>query len=1271
MVARLHVYLLGGFQLQSKGAALPPIASRTGRSLLAYLLTHRERAHTRDLLVGKLWPDTEETKARRRLSQSLWHIQSVLAPIAGAEPFILTEPATIRFNTRSDAWIDVAEYEEQIALAKSSPPSAELDALRRAVELYRGDFMAGYYDEWAYQYQGPLRDDFVAALSKLTRMCKARGGYEEALGYAHQMVVQDPFREASHREIMRLSFLLGRYNEALQQYDRLSTLMQDELGVGPDPQSEALRREILDAREKGDRPFTPTPTSPLFEPGLAVDLVGREDERAGMIHRIERVLDGEGGVVLVEGESGVGKTHFLRQAADDANWRGVGIIWGESDPDMRRPYEALRNGLERVLSPLRASQLEETVEEVWLAQVSRVVPRLAELLPDLRRPPPLKPEEEPDRMREAFIRVFRSLAGVTPQAYFVDDIQWADEETLAVLVRLADVAREAGILLCLGYRSQEARERAVSWDAIRRLDTSARAERTALRALDLDETAELVHRATGRVVTDDFAEGLHYETGGNPLFVLETLRAMHEQDALDDLSRARLGTLGPELPLSPGVAQVIGRRVESAGPGVRPVLDAAAVYGPSADPAALVAVTGRSRAEVLTALDEAVRRRLLAEEERGFRFSHEQIQRVVYSQIEGERRVELHGRAGGYVEERAPGRVEDLAHHYAEAGEPEKAAGYLRLAAAAVLDVYAYDAGARHLERALAFADAAGWSADERYATLADYEEVLDVLGRRDEQEAVLDSMAELAGEAAPRVAEVLRRRAWFLANTSRFDEAEKYALEALEASPADERADALIALGMTLNLAGRQQEAVPLLEEAVACAGTDRQSASVAYALGSALSELAEYERAGAELEKALLAYRDLGDRRMATEVLNVLGAIAHESAASDAGEYHAQGIEEAQAIGYVRGVAVNCANLANVRRFAGLIEDARRLMARAAAGFAGIGDRRAEALLLVNRASLSHTYFGDDDSARNDAEVALELFRASGHGWGEAHCYDVLGGIAVREGNARRARDYYERGREAARTSGHRWLEANLLQALALLELEAGDAPAAMEHAEEAEAICEALDLRDASIVVRAIRARCLLALGRKVEALGLLRQSVGQLHDGVDQRYRVSYWHFVVAAAAGHDDEARIALDDAHRRLQAMLDRLPDGERTPAAERVPLHAEITEAWARTQPTQAVVQLPASGVPTGRPLRPDDYRNIEWTIHHPDDQSMAGADRRRRRLLRLLSEADEQGGSPTVEHLADALGASVATIRRDLKRLRSDGHDVRTRGARGPTGS
>lgn len=143
---RLEIRLLGGFQLGRDGRPLEQLPLRAARSLFAYLVLNRERSHTRDLLAGTFWPDFDESRARRRLSQALWQTQTTLGTADG-QRYLIGTPDTIRFNPEADFWLDVDEFLAALEEAADADRTTEIRVLTRAVELYRGDLLAGFYDD--------------------------------------------------------------------------------------------------------------------------------------------------------------------------------------------------------------------------------------------------------------------------------------------------------------------------------------------------------------------------------------------------------------------------------------------------------------------------------------------------------------------------------------------------------------------------------------------------------------------------------------------------------------------------------------------------------------------------------------------------------------------------------------------------------------------------------------------------------------------------------------------------------------------------------------------------------------------------------------------------------------------------------------------------------------------------------------------------------------------------------------------------------------------
>lgn len=537
----LHVHLFGGLHLRWLDDPLPPIRSRAARSLFAYLITYPDRPHTRDLLAGLFWPDMPDAQARRRLSQALWQVRQALKPLLSPQPYLLTDAETVQFNREASYWLDVQAFEGNLREARETerpPPGRALSLLKEAVALYTGDFLAGYYDDWAILEQERLRGLYLEALNRLVLLCKAQGLYEEALTHAAQLTRYDPLREEAHREVMRLYFLLGRPSEALQQYDLCCDLLAEELGAEPSSATTALYREInvrMEQETARRHPTLAAPSSPLLEGADTVPFVGRNEERAALVHAVEQALGGRGGIVLLEGEPGVGKTRLLQEVSEDATWRGLQVLWGRGrELGVSTPYGALREALERGLSPLRAGQLAELVEGVWLREVSQLVPQLAEWLPDLPPRVALEPEDAQRRLLEAITRVLLALAQVAPHLVILDDLQWADGGTLGVVAHLVPRLQERRMLVIVSFRGVEARARPEVWEALRALDPAGSHKRVVLGRLSAAETTELVQRGLGLISqAPHFETRVHRESGGNPLFVLEMLRALHDEGLLN------------------------------------------------------------------------------------------------------------------------------------------------------------------------------------------------------------------------------------------------------------------------------------------------------------------------------------------------------------------------------------------------------------------------------------------------------------------------------------------------------------------------------------------------------------------------------------------------------------------------------------------------------------------------------------------------------------------------------------------------------------------
>lgn len=1277
----LRIHLFGGFLLELGDVALPPIASRAGRSLFAYLVMHRGPPLQRDLLAGSFWPELPEGRARRRLSHTLWQIQDVVSE--GSVSYLAVTPDTLAFNTSTRYWLDVEEFDRSFDSSRVSlretPHGGILDAaaLRGCVELYRGDFLAGFYDDWVVVDQEHYRQRYLIALSRLVDVTKANGDYEEALAYARRLTHHDPLHEEVHQEVMRLCFLLGRTSEALQQFERCRSVLAEELGAKPSEPTVDLYQRILRQRRAGIRPLQGEERAVPLSGRLETPFVGREEERHRFVDYLERVLAGPGGVVLVEGEPGVGKTRLALEAADDAQWRGFEVSWGTCAPGTLRPFAPLVEVLES-LSALRAEQLSEQVTPVLLGEALRLAPGLRGRVLLSSAAAPLRPAEELTRMKEALVQTLGALGKIAPHLVIVDDVHWADQDTLSVLTQMGPRLASSRILLLLLYRSEEARGDPEVWDVLRHLDRAAGLGRIVLSPFSVFELEDMVKRILGLARLEPAVVAqLHRRTGGNVLFILETLLALRDQglfEVEDPAGVLKHQLAGPTMPVAPRVRSVIDARMSLLGDDVSAVYEVAAVCGDRVDVTLLATGADLPRSSVLDAVDELLHRGLIRDEGDGrYRITHDQVRQVVYERIDEGRRVELHRRVAEALVEIHPEDVEAIGHHFREGAIPDQAASFLLKAGLRAEELNAYATARQHLQAARVAASQAMWPQEAQYEVLGHLEAVLNVLGRRSEQHEVIEEMVTLAGSRTELNGDLERRRAWLLAHIGDLARAEESARRsvALERRRGDRAALAasMVALGTSLRWSGRPLQAVPHLDAAVeAATGDNKKRAEALTELSSTLVEVHRSAEALPHLEEALGIFRELGDLRGEAEVAGIQArALRLQGEKDQATSQYKRAIELCQRIGYRHGEGVNLVNLSNLHHLLDRVADALTGYDRAAQIFAELGNLRGEAMVLANSASARHTLLGDDIRAHTDADRARLHFADIGDQAGEAQCLEIMAGVAGRQGRHDEARRLLEESLQALAGTGNLVLQGQHLRSLALLHLGRGEHQAALATLERSDRLCLEAGLDDLAVELLSIRGAILLATGRGADALALTRRAVERLTPGVERAYLIHHRHALAAQAVGDEEEARRAVLEAHRLLNIALTGLHTEERKSAVESVPEHSEIVAAGNRLSTHIIQVRLPAVGAPTGRPLEGDDLRSVTWTIGHPEDDRVASPiDRRRRRLLRLLAEADNEDAVPSMDQLARALGVSGSTVRRDLAALRQAGYRVTTRGQR-----
>ena len=296
------------------------IQRRKTMALLAYLAV-TARASTRESLATLFWPESDQSTALANLRRDLSGLKSAL----GAE-FLLVERVNISLNPAVDLWLDVAEFQERLAKARShhdgsGPLCPECFAhLAEAIALYIGDFMAGFnlpdspqFDDWQFFQSDSLRRVLAEGLQKLIHHHRDRGEFEHATEFARQWLSLDSLHEPAHRQLMALYALSGQHAAALRQYQECVRILEEELGLSPEGETDRLYEAIR------TRQFPPPQSgSPVRHnlPAQTTRFIGREQE----LLELQRLLVVEPDVRLITiwGPGGIGKTHLAVEAARSA-----------------------------------------------------------------------------------------------------------------------------------------------------------------------------------------------------------------------------------------------------------------------------------------------------------------------------------------------------------------------------------------------------------------------------------------------------------------------------------------------------------------------------------------------------------------------------------------------------------------------------------------------------------------------------------------------------------------------------------------------------------------------------------------------------------------------------------------------------------------------------------------------------------------------------------------------------------------------------------------
>jgi two-component SAPR family response regulator/type II secretory pathway predicted ATPase ExeA/Flp pilus assembly protein TadD len=393
--------------------------------------------------------------------------------------------------------------------------------------------------------------------------------------------------------------------------------------------------------------------------------VGREKELRDLNQQLEEALNYRGRLVMIRGETGVGKTklseEFIRQAAP----RNVRIVVGRAVRDDANPYAPYNRIVENTLAGFE-------FRSSWIAKLvdPEIVPFFIKLFPRIRENYPVaisdvEPEaEERSTVLRAFDRFFENLAKYKPLVMILDDCQWLAPEAVEVMKYLSVRVTNRPVLIIGTTRPFP--DDSKLGKAMDQLFDQRLAHLVELKNLSAADTKEYLNRRFGSGVRLDFTNWLFQMTQGNPLFISEIINALHRQNIIryDDSDRRWLVTDDfKDFPLSPTVESVIKYRIGNLSPAARSALQAAAVVGDRFETEmvrALLPVS--SRAALTRLLNILLGQNLITGTQNSWEFTHPLIRELIYQKIDPILRRRLHRRLGGFLK-KTTGKEEPAVYH--------------------------------------------------------------------------------------------------------------------------------------------------------------------------------------------------------------------------------------------------------------------------------------------------------------------------------------------------------------------------------------------------------------------------------------------------------------------------------------------------------------------------------------------------------------------------------------------------------------------------------
>jgi len=475
-----------------------------------------------------------------------------------------------------------------------------------------------------------------------------------------------------------------------------------------------------------------------------IQLINRVEEMGILREAVDKAVRGEGGVVFLYGEAGIGKTRLTRELGAYARLRGMQVLYGRCPALFRMdgvpPYVLWREAIKNYLEVCTPEKLFRVIG-FYPSEVSKLVPELRQKLPTFPESLPIRPEQERDRLFEAVSQFVTNISKEEPLLVILDDLQWTDQSSLLLLHYLARGVYREHLLLLGAYRDTDIDERHPLTAVLTELNRERLLLSSLLKRLSLEDTSEMIKRSMEQDdVPREFCELLYERTRGNPFFVEEVVKSLKEEGVIyREENKWKIKEIS-RIEFPPTVKSVIKTRIGRLDDECQNVLTMASFVGNDFSFEALCGATGVAEDKLLELMEKILKTGLVKERvirgEDVYSFADIVIRDVVHEEVSHLRHKKLHGVVGCALEKAYAKKLDEhlgeLALHFLECGDKEKALDYFLKAGDKAAKIYANSEATSYLQSALRLLEEKEGEPREKGSILERLGDIKSIIGEHD-----------------------------------------------------------------------------------------------------------------------------------------------------------------------------------------------------------------------------------------------------------------------------------------------------------------------------------------------------------------------------------------------------------------------------------------------------------------------------------------------------------------------------------------------------------